>query len=129
MSAPKKNVVEKVEKNVLSLREELRTFGDAVEGTVFEGADKWLTPEFWTMVTTSAGNVIAVMALLGWLDHAQVETVTKAITALIGASQVILINGLLVWKYLAGRQAVRQQIIAAKIRMAEDATYARLRDR
>lgn len=127
MSTSKKNVVEKVEKNVLSLREEMRTFGEAVEGTVLEGVDKWLTPEFWTMVTTSAGNVIAVMALLGWLDHAQVETVTKAITALIGASQVILINGLLVWKYLAGRQAVRQQIIAAKIRMVEDATYARLR--
>ena len=118
MSTPKKSV------NVV--REELRTFGEVVDGTAFEGLDKWLTPEFWTMAITAASNLIAVMALVGWLDHSQVETVTKAVTALIGASQVILVNGLLVWKYLTGRQQVRQQIVAARLRVAEDVVVARI---
>lgn len=118
MSTPKKSVN--------TVREELRTFSDAVEGTALEGLDKWLTPEFWTMAITAASNLIAVMALVGWLDHSQVETVTKAVTALIGASQVILVNGLLVWKYLTGRQQMRQQIMASRLRMAEDVVYARV---
>lgn len=118
MSTPKKSV------NVV--REELRTFGEVVEGTSLEGLDKWLTPEFWTMAITAASNLIAVLALVGWLDHSQVETVTKAVTALIGASQVILVNGLLVWKYLTGRQQVRAQIVASRLRMAEDVVVARI---
>lgn len=121
MSTPKKSVN--------TVREELRTFGEAVEGTALEGLDKWLTPEFWTMVITSVGNIVAVMALVGWLDHSQVETVTKALTALIGASQVILVNGVLVWKYLTGRQQIRQQIMAARLRVAEDVMYSRLQSR
>ena len=121
MSTPKKSVV--------SVREELRTFGEAVEGTALEGLDKWLTPEFWTMALTAASNIIAVLALVGWLDHSQVETVTKAVTALIGASQVILVNGLLVWKYLTGRQEVKRLVTAAKLRMAEEVVIARLQSR
>lgn len=116
-------------KAVNTAREELRTFGEAVEGTALEGLDKWLTPEFWTMAITAASNLIAVMALVGWLDHSQVETVTKAVTALIGASQVILVNGVLVWKYLSGRQQIRQQIMAARLRVAEDVVYARMQAR
>lgn len=119
MSTPKKSVN--------TVREELRTFGEAVEGTALEGLEKWLTPEFWTMAVTAAGNLIAVLALVGWLDHSQVETVTKAVTALIGASQVILVNGLLVWKYMTGRQQIRQQIMASRLRMAEDVMYSRLK--
>lgn len=121
MSTPKKSVV--------SVREELRSFGDAVEGTAFEGLDKWLTPEFWTMAITAASNIIAVLALVGWLDHSQVETVTKAVTALIGASQVILVNGLLVWKYLTGRQEVKRLVTAARLRVAEDVIAAKLQIR
>ena len=118
-----------VKKSVDTVRSELRTFGEAVEGTALEGLDKWLTPEFWTMAIASVSNIVAVLALIGWLDHTQVETVTKALTALISASQVILVNGLLVWKYLSGRQDVRKQVVAARLRMAEDVLIARLQSR
>jgi hypothetical protein len=118
MSTPKKSVN--------TVREELRTFSDAVDGTPLDGLDKWLTPEFWTTAVTAAGNIVAVLALIGWLDYSHVESVTKAITALIGASQVILINGLLIWKYLAGRQEIQKQIVAAKLRVAEDIVVARI---
>jgi hypothetical protein len=118
MSTPKKSVT--------TVREELRTFSDAVDGTPLDGLDKWLTPEFWTTAVTAAGNIVAVLALIGWLDYSHVESVTKAITALIGASQVILINGLLIWKYLAGRQEIQKQIVAAKLRVADDIVVARI---
>lgn len=118
MSTAKKSVSTKVE--------ELRSFGEAVEGTALEGLDKWLTPEFWTMAVASVGNVVAVLALIGWLEHSQVETVTKALTALISASEVILVNGLLIWKYIAGRQEIAQQVMASRLRMREDVAYAKL---
>lgn len=116
-------------KPVNTVREELRTFSEAVENTALEGLDKWLTPEFWTMAIASVGNIVAVLALIGWLDHTQVETVTKALTALISASQVIVVNGLLVWKYLSGRQEVNRQVVAARMRMAEEVMIARMRSR
>lgn len=116
-------------KSVDTVRAELRTFGEAVEGTALEGLDKWLTPEFWTMAVTAAGNIVAVLALIGWLDHSQVETVTKAVTALVTASQVILVNGLLVWKYLSGRQEVRKQVVMARLRIAEEVVIAKLQSR
>jgi hypothetical protein len=118
MTTSKKSVATKVE--------ELRSFGEAAEGTALEGLDKWLTPEFWTMALTAASNIIAVLALVGWLDHSQVETVTKAVTALIGAVEVILINGLLVWKYLSGRQEIAKQIMASRLRIREEVEYAKL---
>lgn len=118
MSTAKKSVSTRVE--------ELRSFGEAAEGTALEGLDKWLTPEFWTMAVASVGNVVAVLALIGWLEHSQVETVTKALTALISASEVILVNGLLIWKYIAGRQEIAQQVMASRLRMREDVAYAKL---
>lgn len=118
MSTAKKSVNTKVE--------ELRSFGEAAEGTALEGLDKWLTPEFWTMAVASVGNIVAVLALIGWLDHTQVETVTKTLTALITASEVILVNGLLLWKYLSGRQEIAKQVMASKLRIREDVAYAKL---
>lgn len=118
MSTAKKSVSTKVE--------ELRSFGEAAEGTALEGLDKWLTPEFWTMAVASVGNIVAVLALIGWLDHTQVETVTKTLTALITASEVILVNGLLLWKYLSGRQEIAKQVMASRLRMREEISYAKL---
>lgn len=118
MSTPKKSVV--------THTEAMRTFGEVMADTSVAGIDKWLTPAFWTMATTAVTNIIAVLALVGWLDHSQVEDVTKALTALIGASQVIIVNGVLVWKYLTHQAQVQQQILAARLRVAEDVTFARL---
>jgi hypothetical protein len=109
-----------------AVREDLRTFNEVVSNVSTANVEKWLTPEFWTMATAAVGNLVAVLALVGWLDYSQVETVTKALTALVGASQVILVNGLLVWKFLSGQQAVKQQIVAAKLRVAEDVMYSRM---
>lgn len=122
MATPKKSVV--------TVREELRTFDEVLADTTVVNLDKWFTPEFWTMAATAVTNIIAVLALIGWLDRENVESLTKAITAIIAASQVIAVNALLVWKYISSKQAVKTQVVAAKLRLAEDAVYAaRFRER
>lgn len=98
-----------------TVREELRVLNAAAN----EAADSssmlnWLTPDFWTMVSAAATNVIAVLALIGWIQTSQVPDVTQAVAALIGATQVIIVNSALVWKYLSGRAETRANMINAQ---------------
>lgn len=98
-----------------TVREELRVLNAAAN----EAADSssmlnWLTPDFWTMVSTAATNVVAVLVLIGWIQASQVQGVTQAVTALIGATQVIIVNSALVWKYLSGRAETRAHMINAQ---------------
>lgn len=89
----------------------------------------WLTPEFWTMIVTVGTNLLMVATLLGWLSAAEVETLTKAVSAIIGAAEVILVNGLLVWKFIHDRTALRAEMLHAKYRLMESVAVERLRDR
>jgi hypothetical protein len=97
-------------KPVTAAKKDLRVMTDSVAPQAFVDVERWLTPEFWTMVGAGVTNLIAVAALLGWLDHAQVEGVTKALTGLVGAVQVVLINSVLIWKYLSGRAELRARV-------------------
>lgn len=102
-------------KKVDAVREELRVLNAAAT----EDADtgnllNWLTPDFWTMVTAAATNVIAVLVLVGWIQASQVQGVTQAVTALIGATQIIVVNSALVWKYLSGREQLRAKIVESQ---------------
>lgn len=101
--------------SVDNVREELRVLNAAAN----EAADSssmlnWLTPDFWTMVTAAATNIIAVMVLIGWVQASQVQGITQAVTALIGATQIIVVNSALVWKYLSGRAETRAHMINAQ---------------
>lgn len=84
-----------------TVREDIRVlgenFGDG--GT----ATNWFSPEFLTLATTVLSNVVGVLVLVGWVDATQAADLTKAVVALVGAVQAILVNSALVWKYLSGR--------------------------
>lgn len=98
-----------------TIREELRVLNaEANEAANSASLLNWLTPDFWTMVSAAATNVIAVLALVGWIQASQVQGVTQAVAALIGATQVIIVNSALVWKYLSGRAETRAQMINAQ---------------
>lgn len=84
-----------------TVREELRVLGENFGDT--DSSTNWFSPEFLTLATTVLSNVVGVLVLVGWVDATQAADLTKAVVALIGAVQAILVNGLLVWKYLAGR--------------------------
>jgi hypothetical protein len=87
----------------------------------------WLTPEFWTMAVGAVSNLIAVGVLVGWVDTSQAETLTKAVTAIVGATQIVVLNSALIWKYLAGRTELRAQMIDARYRYMEAVAVEKMR--
>ena len=89
----------------------------------------WLTPAFWTMATTAATNLIAVAALIGWINSSEVEGLTRAVTAVVAAAQVIVVNSALVWSYIAGQNAVQVQKITARYKYMEAVAIEKLRAR
>jgi hypothetical protein len=89
--------------------------------------DTWLTPAFWTMAAAAATNLITVAVLIGWVDAANAEGLTKSATALIGAAQVIVVNSVLVWKYIAGQNEVQIQKMSARYHYMEAIAVEKLR--
>lgn len=89
--------------------------------------DNWLTPEFWTMATAVVTNVLTVAALLGFVNVSDVESLTKSLTTIITATELVVVNAVLVWKYLAGRQKLRAQMISARYHMMETVAVERMR--
>jgi hypothetical protein len=103
--------------------EALRVFGAADEnGTVKE----WVTPEFVSLVGTVAVNLITAATVVGWLDGNSAQELTKAATAILTAVGTISVNGFIVWKYLAGRAAVKTEQISAQYRYAEAIAIERM---
>ena len=114
-------------KPIDTVREELRVLNSAADDAGTTSLLNWLTPEFWTMAVGAIGNLVTVGVLLGWVSHSQAEDLTKAITALVGASQVIVLNTVLIWKYLTGRQELRAQMVDARYRYMEAVAVEKLR--
>lgn len=110
-----------------TVREEMRVLNAAASEAVDTASVNWLTPEFWTMVTAAATNVIAVLVLIGWVNVSHVESLTQAITAVIGATQIIVVNTALVWKYLSGRTELRARMIDAQYQYMSMVAVEKLR--
>lgn len=113
-------------KSVETVREELRVLNAAADDANVDTAN-WLTPEFWTMVTIAGTNLVAVAVLVGWVDSTQAEALTKAIAAIIGATQIVVMNSALVWKYLSARTELRAQMIDARYRYMEAVAVEKMR--
>lgn len=94
-----------------------------------EGAAKteWVTPELISMVSAVAVNLVTAATVLGWLDASSAQEVSKAVTAVIAAVGTISVNGVIVWKYLAGREEVKKEVVHAQYRYAETALVERMR--
>lgn len=107
------------------VREELRVLQSAVAET--DTPANWITPEFVSMVSSVAVNLVTAATVLGWIDAGAAQEITKATTAVIAAVGTISVNGLIVWRYLAGREAVKREAIQAKYRFASDVAVERLR--
>jgi hypothetical protein len=109
------------------IKEDLRVMGEPVPDAAPEVTVRWLTPEFWTMAIAAATNLVTVGVLLGWVEATNAESLIKALSAVLAAAQVLVVNTALVWKYLAGRQAVQAQLIAAQMHYREALAIERLR--
>lgn len=113
-------------KSVETVREELRVLNAAADDANVDSSN-WLTPEFWTMVTVAVTNLIAVGVLIGWVDSTQAEVLTKALTAIVGATQIVVLNSALVWKFIASRTEIRAQMIDARYRYMEAVAVEKMR--
>jgi hypothetical protein len=109
-----------------TVREELRVLHNEVEGGV-DGETSWVKNEFWTMAAGAVANIVAVAVLLGWVDRLQADSLIAAVTAIIGASEVIVVNSALVWKYLSSRTELKAQMIDARYRYMESLAIERVR--
>lgn len=106
---------------------ELRDLNAAAENEEKTFVERWMTHEFWMMVSMAATNLLATAVLIGWLSADKVEGLTQAVTAIIGATEVIVVNTVLVWKYVSGRNELRAQMIDARYRYMEAVSVERLR--
>lgn len=113
--------------SVDTVREEMRVLNAAAAEIADTTKINWLTPEFWTMVSAAATNIIAVLVLIGWVQASQVETLTQAVTALVGATQVIVLNTVLVWKFISGRTHLRERMIDAQYQYMSMVAVEKLR--
>lgn len=113
-------------KSVDTVREEMRVIGAAADAAQGFGSD-WSSPEFWTMVAAAVTNLATVAVVMGWLSASDAESVTKALSALIGAGQVIVVNALLVWRFISSRVQVKQSLIAARYNYMAAVTTERMR--
>jgi hypothetical protein len=114
-------------KTVDTVREELRVLNSAADDVAPANGDSWITPEFWAMAVGAVTNLVAVGVLVGWVDSSQAETLTKSLTAVIGATQIVVLNSALIWKYISGRVAVRERMIDARYRYMEAIAVEKLR--
>jgi uncharacterized membrane protein len=114
-------------RSVSTIREELRVLNAAADEIDNKTTTEWLTPEFWSMVSAAATNLIAVGVLVGWVSGTTATELTQALTALIGATEVLLLNSLLVWKYISGRTALKVQAMASRTRYMETLAIERMR--
>jgi hypothetical protein len=52
--------------------------------------------------------------LVGWITQSDAETLTKALTAVVGSSQLVVINSALIWRYITSRTEVKNTAVIAK---------------
>lgn len=95
------------------IREEIRMMNEAIDAV--EPKIGGLTPEFLTLGATVLTNIVGVLVLIGWVDSSQAAELTKSLVALVGGLQAILVNSVLVWKFLAARFATQKTIAEMRI--------------
>lgn len=111
-------------KSVNTVREELRVLNSAASDV---STQDWLTPEFVSMVSTMAVNLLAAATLVGWVDATQAQELSKALTAVLAGVGTVIANAMIVWKYLASRTEVKTQQISAQFQYMEAIAIEKLR--
>jgi hypothetical protein len=115
-------------KSIDTIREEMRVLtavGD--EAAAAATTDNWLSPEFWTMAGAALTNLVTVAVLVGWVDRSNADALITAVSALIGASQVIVVNTALIWKFISSRTQAKAQVAEARYRYMETVVTEKFR--
>jgi hypothetical protein len=116
-----------MKKSAQTVREELRVLNAAADDVASSNMNEWLTPEFWATAATVVTNMVAVGVLLGWVRASEAETLTTVLTGLVSATSAIVTNGLVIWKFIASRTAVKESMIDARFRYMEAIAVEKIR--
>lgn len=116
-----------MKKTAVAVREELRIIGEAANDVAAGLPNDWSTPEFWVTAATMITNLVAVGVVLGFVSAGEAEAMTKLLTGLVSATGVLVTNGIVVWKYIASRTAVRESMIDARFRYMEAIAVEKIR--
>jgi len=122
MSVPKTRVP-----SAVAVREDLKVLTAAADAAAATELPDVSKSEFWTMVGGVVTNLVTVGVLIGWLDSSSASSLTAAVAAIVAASEALIVNGLLVWKYLAGRAQLRSQLVDSRYRYMETVAIERMR--
>lgn len=111
-----------------TVREEMRLLNEVANDAVDTSSLlNWLTPEFWTMAGTAVTNIVAVLVLIGWIKNTDAATLTQALSAIVGATEVIVVNSILIWKFVAGRNELRARMVEAQYQYMTMVTVEKMR--
>lgn len=69
----------------------------------------YATTEFWAMIAAKVGGFVFVLVLLGFVPATDQDSLTKTVAALVLGVGAIVTNGLMVWRYIAARQAIKME--------------------
>jgi len=82
------------------------------------------TTEFWGLITLVVTNVVAMLVVVGYVSADDKESVTGALTGVVAAMESFAVNGVLLWRYIKGREDLKkdeaiQEIGLLKIQLAQ----------
>jgi hypothetical protein len=75
------------------------------------------TSEFWTTVSGLIVNVLVVMAAIGYVSQTDADKLTSSISAVIGALQILIVNGAVIWGYVKSRASVKAEQIRGQYQL------------
>lgn len=73
------------------------------------------TTEFWISAVGMAGNIVLVLTILGFISREDQQSMTVVITEFVAAIGTVVINGAVIWRYIASRELLKAEHLKANL--------------
>lgn len=102
---------------ILKIRTINRDGDEPTEVEVPVATPGYLTTEFWAMIGGVLINLITVLAAIGYVSATDANELTSALTTMFGALQALVVNGLVIWKYIQSRTTVKAEAVRMQLQL------------
>lgn len=89
--------------------------------------DGLFTTEFWTTVGGLLANLLVVLVAIGYINREDADQLTSSVGSIVAAVQMLVVNGMLIWKYIASRTQLKQAITLQLMSQQHDRESMKLR--
>lgn len=69
----------------------------------------YMTTEFWTAIASKVAGFVFVLVLIGLLPAGDQQEMTKVIAEIVLGVGALVVNGAVLWRYIASRQALKEE--------------------